>query len=61
MQKAKEESSKKLKTKRNADADLDDDQNFAGYTEEQQEMLAYDAWKDHLYNNRSIIVDLFQG
>eukprot|EP00347_Sterkiella_histriomuscorum_P003013 403365930 len=36
-------------------------ENFAGYSEERQELIAYDAWKDHLFNNRSIIVDLFQG
>lgn len=37
------------------------EENFASYTEEQQELLAFDAWKEHLFNNRSIIVDLFQG
>jgi hypothetical protein len=28
-------------------------------SEEQQELIACEAWKDHLYNDRSIIVDLF--
>eukprot|EP00347_Sterkiella_histriomuscorum_P004870 403358774 len=30
-------------------------------SEELQEHQAYESWKDHLLNNRSIIVDLFQG
>lgn len=29
--------------------------------DEQQEMKACEAWKEHLFNNRSIVVDLFQG
>lgn len=41
----------------------DDDQKMLEKepSDESLELIAYAAWKDHLFNNRSIIVDLFQG
>ena len=42
-------------------AEEEETRNFAKFSDEQLELLAYEAWKEHLNNNRSIIVDLFQG
>jgi hypothetical protein len=37
----------------------EDDKLFRFISEEDQELLACEAWKEHIFNNRSIIVDLF--
>ena len=51
-----EENQVKMSGKREVESN--EEESHQELTEEQQELMACEAWKDHLVNNRSIVVDL---